>query len=300
LVERKPLLIIWNQKSRQSDSLESLHEQLQESDRVVCLPFDNVDFQADLNDRFRGIIAAGGDGTIQLVANAVLEHDQTIPLGVIPLGTGNDFCRSLQIPIQPVRVADAYLDGAEEPATVDVMKISWDGGAVHSLNVLAAGVSAKLSEKITSEHKETFGSFAYLSGAINLLSEVQEYEIEYQIDNLQAVQKQCLNFFFANGRMCGGGVEVSPESLVDDGMLQLVIYEPMNTIDRAVLLTDYLVGRYVEHPAVKIEPFQKIRVSSSQEIPVSIDGEIHLCHEVTAEVLPKHMPLLLPKVTSTV
>lgn len=296
--EPKPLLVIWNKKSNQSANRQSLQERLQNADGAVCLPFDDIDFNAPLHERYRGIVAAGGDGTIQLVSNALLESDQSLPLGIIPLGTGNDLCRTLQIPLQPVRVVDAYLARQERLAEIDVMKVSWNDGSVYSLNVLAAGVSAKLSEKISRDDKETFGSFAYLSGAINLLSEVQEYEIEYQLDKLPAVRKNCLNFFFANGRMCGGGIEVSPESLVDDGVLQLVIYEPMNSIDRAVLLTDYLVGRYVEHPAVRIEPFKKIRLTTDQELPVSIDGEIHFCKELTAEILPRKMNVLLPEVAT--
>lgn len=298
MAESKPLLVIWNKKSNQSADRQALQERLQEAEGAVCLPFNEVDFNAPLNDRYRGIVAAGGDGTIQLVSNALIENEQSLPLGIIPLGTGNDLCRTLQIPLQPARVVDAYLAGQERLAEIDVMKISWNDGSVYSLNVLAAGVSAKLSEKISRDDKETFGSFAYLSGAINLLSEVQEYEIEYQLDKLPAVRKNCLNFFFANGRMCGGGIEVSPESLVDDGVLQLVIYEPMNSIDRAVLLTDYLVGRYDEHPAVRIESFKKIQLTTDQEMPVSIDGEIHSCKELTAEILPRKMNVLLPEVAA--
>lgn len=292
------MLVIWNDGSSQGSQH---HEMLQE---LVELPHVDVCAIAELDglltcepDRreYAVIVAAGGDGTIHAVANELLQMERPTPLAILPLGTGNDLCRSLEIPADPAAVCQAILRADWEPRQMDAVEMTIDGERRFMINLLSAGISASVTQKIADEYKETFGSFAYLTGMFQAFSETQDYRLEYQLDGGPTLGKKCLNFFIANGRMCGGGIEVSPRSQLDDGQLEWITYLPMTGVDRAKLMTDYLIGRYEEHPAVEIETFRELTLHAPQKIPISLDGELSECQHITARLATNKLTVLIPR-----
>ena len=144
-------------------------------------PNDTIDAAADAaHSGIDLVVAAGGDGTVHLVANGLMRAGPTADtrpaLGVLPLGTGNDLARTLGLPLKasPIEALDA-LRRAERHC-LDLIRVSHDGDDEHTdyaVNVCAGGFSGTVDEILTSEMKQTWGPLAYLVGAVKAMPDLR-------------------------------------------------------------------------------------------------------------------------------
>lgn len=228
------------------------------------------------------IICAGGDGTLNEIVNGVSENFDRVRIGIVPLGTGNDFVRSLGLPKEVRENIDIIAAG--ETRAFDVIRATSES-VRHFINVSAGGFSGLVDEKLTPELKETWGPLAYLRGAAAAWPELRGYRTSVEIDQ-QKVDVDLYNVIIANARYVAGGLPIAPEADPSDGQMDVVLVQARPAAEMMVLMAQILRGKHLDSPAVIFEQARRVRVQSTPGMWFNADGELIGNEPVTFEVLP--------------
>lgn len=219
----------------------------------------------------RGIIAAGGDGTVNEVLNGVLAASSgdgsPVPIGIIPLGTANDFARQVAIPTDP-RAALALI-ASEPPVRVDIGRVN--GRAF--LNVSTLGTSAEVTRDTTPAAKQALGVLAYaISGMRHLITD--DLTVRARISGPGFARE--IPFFLlavGNARATGGGTVVTPLADLDDGLLDVCVVEPVARLSYAKLLLELRHGEHLERGGVHYVQTPWLHVEAPCPLAANVDGE---------------------------
>ena len=244
---------------------------------------------AAARDGIRAVVAAGGDGTLHLVVNGLMawgDHAADRPdLGLIPLGTGNDFARTLGLPLGDVAGCLTCLpDGPRR--TLDVIRYAHDGQAGYAINVCAGGFAGTIGETLTPEFKASWGPLAYLVGAAKLLPDLTDYHTEIAWDDGPAERLDAFNVVVANGRTAAGGRPVAPRASPEDGLLDVVVVRAGTALDLARLAALVLAGDYITDDAIVFNQVRRVRIASTPGMWFNVDGELRTNEPVEFEVVP--------------
>jgi YegS/Rv2252/BmrU family lipid kinase len=255
----------------------------------------------------RFIIACGGDGTINEVANGILESGADIEFGVLPSGTGGDFRRTIGIP-NDTREAGAALRGGATKQ-IDVGKVTFTNHdnretSRYFLNVASFGLSAAIIERVKTSNKLDWLPHDILRGktsfALSTLQEILGLNFEtvrVKIDDQEAKPLNTINFCVCNSRFFGGGMKIAPEAVINDGFFDVVNIGDIKTAK--ILLKGYTLyrGSHLNLPEVKSTRARKIEVSptNDEEIQIEVDGELPGKLPATFEILPKALKVRVPK-----
>src|SRR5436190_10540558 len=215
-------------------------------------PGDGIDLAQHAAESGRQfIIACGGDGTINEIANGILRSGEDVELGVLPSGTGGDFRRTLGMPLTSRDAAAALRDG--ETRTVDVGKVSFldlHGKTVerYFLNVSSFGLAASIIKRVKSSGVFDWLPVESVRGRANFaastLREVVGMEpvlVRVNIDGRDEETLQTINFCIANARYFGGGMMIAPDARINDGLLDVINIGDIKTAK--ILLNAYTLYR---------------------------------------------------------
>ncbi|MBF8781119.1 lipid kinase YegS [Pseudomonas fulva] len=224
------------------------------------------------------VVAGGGDGTLRDVAQA-MEGAQA-SLALLPLGTANDFAHAANVPLEP----GAALLLLERPATpVDLGR----AGDKAFLNMATGGFGSQVTANTSEDLKKALGAAAYMITGISRFSELQAASVEIHGPDFQW-QGPLLALGIGNGRQAGGGHELCPDAVIDDGLLDISILPAPQEVVGA--LRELLVGEglYIRARLPWVE------VRSVQGIDINLDGEPlqaqRLRFEARAKALRLHLP----------
>ena len=237
------------------------------------------------------VVAAGGDGTLNEVINGIARFADRIQVGLVPLGTGNDFARTLALPnsiedcIQILR--------AGKTRAIDLVRVTSDQ-VRYFVNVSAGGFSGTVNEKLTPEIKKTWGPLAYLRSAAAAFPELRSYRTTVVLDDGPPLEADLYNAIIANGRFVAGGTEVAPEAAIDDGLLDLilVLQKPMTEI--ALVIAQMLTGKHLGSDAIVFRRAKKILVRSNPGMWFNVDGELVGNEPALFEALPRALRFVVP------
>jgi len=238
------------------------------------------------------IVAAGGDGTLNEVVNALPESDRKIALGLIPLGTGNDFARTFDIPTD---IDDAIaVIAAHHIRPIDLVRFKSDE-VRYFVNVSAGGFSGLVGEKLTPEMKKTWGPLAYLRGAAAALPDLRPYRTIVSLDNKESLTLNLYDVVIANGRYVGGGTNIAPEASVDDGMLDVILIREQSPAELAVLAARLALGNHLSTEGVVFRRAKRVTVNAEPRMQFNVDGELVGNEPAEFEVLPRALQFVVPK-----
>lgn len=211
------------------------------------------------------VVVGGGDGSLNAAASGLF--DTQLPLGVLPLGTANDFARTLGIPADPV--AAARLIAAGQPRPVDLGEVNGHP----FLNVASIGFSADLARALTAEAKKRFGVLGYAVVAARLLWQSRLFTafIEHD-DTVESVRT--LQVSVGNGRYYGGGMAVASTATADDGRLDFYSLEVDHWWRLLALLPSLRRGTQGQWDDVRAFSTTGVVVRTSRPRPVNTDGEL--------------------------
>jgi diacylglycerol kinase (ATP) len=181
------------------------------------------------------LVVIGGDGTVSRIVHELhtelrrAGHVGPAPtLAVVPAGTGNDLARSIGVP-RTVQDALALLsDPAEHQVqALDLLEIEapFSRFAVNAINI---GFARSVESALTDELKATWGLFAFLRAALEVLPELTPFLAEFELDQGAPRRLQAFAVLIANGRRVAGGLEVAPRARLDDGRFDLVVMRDTN------------------------------------------------------------------------
>lgn len=229
------------------------------------------------------IVAAGGDGTLNEIVNAVGAKKAGVRVGLIPLGTGNDFARTLDLPTDVDEAIDLLRAGRMR--RLDLVRVTSDR-VRYFVNVSGAGFSGLVDQKMTPKMKKTWGPLAYLRGAAAALPELRAYRTTLSIDNRESLKLSLYNVVIANGRYVAGGRLIAPEASIDDGLLDIVLIQERPAPELALLAAQVALGTHLLSDAIVFRRAAKATVNSRPRMCFNVDGELVGKGPAVFEVLP--------------
>ncbi len=257
----------------------------------VLVPFNKAEKPRIVREALeRGatrIIAGGGDGTINAIANALVGDGKNKPdvtLGICPLGTANDFARGCELPVDDLaeclRIA-CTRDGRE----IDVGVLN----GRNFINVASLGFGAEITATTPIKLKKALGGAAYtLMGMVKALN-LTPYEGRVVIPGEDTIEGSMLFAAVGNNHFAGGGFDVAPLSKIDDGLLDLVAIRS----DLGVQLQN--INKELEDPMnpdnvhIAYRQLAEFTIESDQKLNCNLDGEPMAKRKLHFSVRPRHL-----------
>jgi diacylglycerol kinase (ATP) len=240
-----------------------------------------------LSDGFDLVVAAGGDGTVSAVGDGLAES--TIPLGIIPSGTGNLIARELEIP-EDLEAAVALIAGAHRERKIDGMRI---GKRIFFLNA-SVGISAAVAGGTTRGSKRRFGRIAYVGTTIlKVLSSKPRYlvvEVDGKAHPYRAVDVAIMNCGMIGRQLYPGDTDIH----IDDGHLGVGILSVKRIWHCSWYAIGVVVGWLVTPRSHFIKVDQAVNIRSNVPLPVQADGDLIGTTPIHVEVLPGALTVLVP------
>ncbi|MFN4088710.1 MAG: lipid kinase [Alphaproteobacteria bacterium] len=255
---------------------------------VEALPFAGEASEAAVAAAAAGtdmIILGGGDGTLNHFAETVVNIG--LPVGILPLGTANDLARTLGIPPDPM--AAAAIIGAGATRVIDLGQVN---GKLF-FNVASIGLSVEVTKRLTRQFKRRWGVFSYPLAAVDAWRAMRSFRARIEAgDDRQSFRS--LQLAVGNGRYYGGGMSVSEDAAIDDGVLDLYCMEPRPLARMAALLPAFRAGRHRANEAMHCVRAPEIAVETSRPMPVNTDGELTTTTPARFRVVPRALTVFVP------
>jgi diacylglycerol kinase (ATP) len=217
------------------------------------------------------VIAAGGDGTLNEVLNGCMRAGGSITLGLIPLGTGNDFARALEMPSDLVEALSIIREGTSR--NLDVIRIT-GVETRYMINVAAGGFAGLVSESLTPELKAAWGPLSYLRGMIDALDDMQLYDAQFQIDGGPPERIKTLNIAVANGSHVARGIPIAPSANPSDGTMDIVVVKEATLPALALLTPEILAGTHLNNAEILHLRARHFTIQSTPPMIFNADGEV--------------------------
>ncbi len=216
---------------------------------------------------YRQILAAGGDGTINVCVNAMIKNNIDLPLAILPAGTANDFAYYFGIPEDINKMIDVAM--GENIMYADVGRVN----NRHFINVAAMGQVVGVSQKTDPALKNSIGVMAYyLKG----MSEIPNLKpVKVILTTPEEVYREKMYFMVVmNGKSAGGFKKISPDSEINDGMLDVILFRSMSALEIPKVFLKLLNGKHGLSNKVLHFRTSRLRVETSdRRLPTDIDGE---------------------------
>ncbi len=272
--------IIFNPKARSEKSrdLASLLREVAPEARLLMTtgPGDARRLASEAaREGFRIVAAAGGDGTVNEVANGLAGSESA--LGVLPIGTMNVFSKEHDL---PEKLDEAWaIIRAGNLREIDLLAAN----GTHFIQLAGVGLDAQVVKETTWESKKNLGPLSYLISAAQIAARTPPKLI------IEAGGKISEGSFvlIGNGRYYGAKIVLFPKARVDDGMLDVLIFKNIGYLDIAKYLAGILVGRHTGMDGVEYFQVSEATVRSAEEVPVEVDGELSGALPVTFRVAGK-------------
>ena len=232
------------------------------------------------------IIACGGDGTIHEVVNAIAEKPDIV-LGVLPCGKGNDFAEALRIPTKPVEAIEVLLEGATRQ--VDLGKI----GGHYFDTIVTCGYDAEVSRRVTEEGTPFSGTAAYVWTAITTLFSYRSPAVRLEGD-FGSYEGELLLTATGITSSYGGGMKIVPGAIIDDGLFDVCIIEPVPHRTVLRLLLTLFWGGHAGHRAVQMHRTKTLTIETDPPILLYADGERVCYTPATVEIVKRGLTVIAP------
>lgn len=246
------------------------------------------------------VVACGGDGTVNEVMNGLmrLEASRRPAMGVVPLGSANDFATSVGLPLEPAEALSAALTLSDYP--IDVVKLcaesDSDAATSYYVNMMTGGFGAEITSSTPKMLKRMLGGGAYsLMGAVKAWRHQSYRGTLYWADQEEAAS--LLLLAIGNGRQSGGGQVLAPSAKLDDGLLDVLIVRDFVTATGVPELVSELQkfpseGRFVRY--VTADALSVTTLPDDPPWPLTLDGEARHYRRFRAEVVPLAIRAVLP------
>ncbi|UCC17921.1 MAG: diacylglycerol kinase family lipid kinase [Dehalococcoidales bacterium] len=248
------------------------------------------------SDGYRYLVAVGGDGTVNEVANGILNAGNSgdVSFGVVSTGTGSDFARSAGVPLDYVNACTMLTSTKRFVIDAGIVEYHKNGEKMQRYYVNAAGIgfdaaAVESTEKIP---KYFGGTIPYLTGLLRTLIGYRNKSVVMDIDDKKRSAK-ILSVIVANGNYLGGGMHVAPDAVMDDALLDVVVIGDIGKLDLLKSLPMIYKGTHGEHPKVGIERAAEVSIDTSERVLVHADGELLGEGPASFKLLPSALSLVV-------
>jgi YegS/Rv2252/BmrU family lipid kinase len=233
--------------------------------------------RAAASDGYQCLVAVGGDGTVNEVANGILHSTGATKtaLGIISTGTGSDFIRSVGIPRDYATACSTLTSSKRLSIDVGVVEYQSQGQTLQRFFVNAAGAGFDAAVVKETERLPKFfgGTIPYVAGLLRTLLTYKNKPVVVRVGD-EVENYRVLNVAVANGGYLGGGMHIAPEADLCDSLLDLAIVGDMGKFELLKALPTVYKGTHVNHPKFKMKKATHITIESPEPVLVYADGEL--------------------------
>jgi YegS/Rv2252/BmrU family lipid kinase len=258
---------------------------------------------------YERVLAMGGDGLVHEIVNGLLRasgEGETLPLGIIPLGNGNDFNKMIPV---PAHVGEAHNDWREaikricsgETRLYDAGRITGDHprpGHPHPTyfhNAMDVGFGAQVAKDVRTVPSFLNSTAMYFAGALRTLVSFDLPRVKLQLADGATIEQAMTMLAVANGRCVGGGFWIAPNAEADDEQFDVMIGKGLGRPAILGLMPRVMRGTHLTHPAVRLEHSARVVMDSPDPLVVEADGEIPFleAHHLEIEMVPHCLRIIV-------
>lgn len=244
------------------------------------------------------VIAAGGDGTVHEVSNGLLrafaEGVNGPALGILPLGTGNDFAKL----VGPLGDLERSLDivAGGEVRRFDAALAEWGGNQHWFVNAAGTGIDVEVVRQVVKKRAGSTPAFMkYLSAVLRALVTYRSIPLRVRLDE-QVLERDTMIIVAGNGRCVGGGFWICPDADLEDGRFDICIVSRVSYLGALHAIALMMRGRHEKHPKVEMHRAATVEIEALGPDPLffQLDGELHEppdARTLRLRVLPKALPV---------
>jgi diacylglycerol kinase (ATP) len=231
------------------------------------------------------VAAAGGDGTYGEVVNGLVGTGAR--MGIIPLGTGNDFSRGLGLGTDLSAAVDTLFNGTPRPIDLGRCDDRW------FVNVAGCGFDAVVTARVNRGFRFLRGTAAYIAAVYVSLIRFRPAAMRLTIDG-EAWDVKALLCCIANSQSYGGGMRIAPDASIDDGFFDLCVLGDASRMEFVLAFPRVFKGTHITHPKVTILRAKHVRIESEYPLPVLIDGDVVTRTPAEFKLVPKAIEVMFP------
>ncbi len=232
------------------------------------------------------IVSAGGDGTHHYVLNGLF--GSATPLGLIPIGRGNDFAKGIGMPRDPRAAATALLNG--QVREVDLARV---GPVVYGC-VAGVGFDSTVNRYANERVRWLSGTLAYVWSLLYCLKDYRPEPLEITADE-ESFSGEVAFALVGNNSSYGGGIRLAPRAKLDDGLLDVCIIPSMGRLELLRWIPRAYRGEHLRHPRIKYFQARKITLRTTSRMELFGDGEFLQELPATIEVVPRALRVIVPR-----
>lgn len=237
---------------------------------------------------FDVVVAAGGDGTINEVVNGLAEHKVRPKLGIIPVGTTNDFARAIKANGSIDKAADIIAQGHTKK--IDIGKMNDQ----YFINIAGGGRLTELTYEVPSKLKTVLGQLAYYIKGVEMLPTLKPTPVRIDYDG-KLYEGEVMLFLIANTNSVGGFERLAPKADLDDGMFDFLILKKANMADFLRIATLVLRGEHLNDDLIIYTKANRIKVTADEKVQLNLDGEFGGILPAEFVNLYQHIEVFVPK-----
>ncbi|WP_027080932.1 lipid kinase YegS [Luteimonas mephitis] len=294
--------LILNGKSAGDDAVRNAVDVMRGRDVVLDV---RVTWEAGDADRYvaeaigrgtDGVIAAGGDGTLSEVAAALAHRDKAadaLPaLGLLPLGTANDFATAAGIPVEALAALELVHGQAARP--IDLLRLQANGATHWAANLASGGFGTQVTVETHDGLKKLLGGLAYLVTGMARLGRIEPIDARMRGPGFEW-RGGFIALGVGNGRQAGGGQALCPEAVIDDGLLDVTIVPELSGEIGSTLATLLKDGRHVALDQVAVRArLPWLEIEADAPLVLNLDGEPVESNRFHIECVPGRVRMHLP------
>lgn len=234
------------------------------------------------------VIAVGGDGTLNEVVAGLSQCENRPRLGLIPMGTTNDFARAVRIPRKVDEALDIILKGDTIP--VDVGRVNDER---YFINIAGGGRVTELTYEVPSKLKTAIGQLAYYLKAIEMIPSIKASHMRIEMDD-EVFEGKAMMFLCALTNSVGGFEKIAPDASINDGMFTAMILRECSLAEFAKVLSLVVKGEHFNDPHVIYRKVKRFKIESDGDVHLNLDGEYG--GDAPAEFfnLKRHLEIFVP------
>ncbi len=231
------------------------------------------------------VILAGGDGTMNAAAEALVERQ--LPLGILPTGTGNDLARTLRVPTDLPKAAATIVEAHQR--RIDLGRANQQ----YFFNAASIGLAAEVTRHHTAERKRRLWLLAYVLSVRDAWRTTRSFRARLRCDG-RTLRVRALQVTVGNGRHYGGGMTVRADAAIDDGWLDVYALKPRRFWRLLLLFPALRFGWLHRSEAALVLRGRTVEVGTRRALPVNTDGELTTSTPARFTVVPRALSVFVP------
>jgi diacylglycerol kinase (ATP) len=248
----------------------------------------------EVSDKFPVLVAVGGDGTVNELVNGMGSSNI---LGVLPTGSGNDFSKMLQLPHRTTEILQVI--AKQKTKLIDLGHITAMNNRLEKIekyfvNSVGIGLDAKVAYE-TRKLPMLRGLAKYVVAAMKSIFSYSPAIAHVSFDLRESHGKHLL-IAIGNGKSAGGGFYLTPDAILDDGLLDICLAKDISVLEALKILPFVLKGKHGRFGKIEFGQTAKLKVKGDDDLPVHVDGEVIGLdlREIAIDLKPRSLRVIVP------